>query len=83
MVLDKSNRDKRFQCKVFRLSVSAVTVTILKPFVLSALPSFYVNKVSFRWASMATIFLFFQCFTFWSGIISFGQANFFVLVVRN
>jgi len=40
------------------------------------LQRFNVNNFGFHWAILATIFLFFQRFTFWSSTISFGQANF-------
>jgi len=48
-----------------------------------ALQRFKVNRFVFRWTRLATIFLFFQCFTFQSGIISFKQGNFIVLDAMN
>ena len=47
--------------KVF-WSVSAVTVTISTPFILSALQSFYVYKLSFCWSHLATRILNVQIF---------------------
>jgi len=53
------------------------------PFVLPALQSFNVNKVSFRGTGLETVTALVFQFVFRSSIIPFAQANFIVFGVRN